>query len=139
MRDDGERSCSSSRTCDGIGVADRGVAESGRARAGPAKVILEDPRSPTASGRTIIRRDFRRAASVMTAAWAAVAGVVRHLLSVNRNARRYGRLRIDVPPTLVCSAFMVIVLLLDDAGRSTAVGDGDANFSIAGLIHFMAG
>lgn len=75
-------------------------------------------------------------------AWAAVAGV---LFGIFQSVNRATLVDMDVYAStflqlLVCSAFMVIVLLLDDAGAVRQLSaSAIANFSIAGLIHFMAG
>lgn len=74
--------------------------------------------------------------------WAAVAGL---LFGVFQSVNRATLVDMDVYAStfiqlLVCSAFMIVVLLVDDAsavGQLTATAVG--NFGVAGLIHFMAG
>ena len=74
--------------------------------------------------------------------WAAVAGL---LFGVFQSVNRATLVDMDVYAStfiqlVVCSAFMIVVLLVDDAsavGQLTATAVG--NFGVAGLIHFMAG
>lgn len=74
--------------------------------------------------------------------WAAVAGV---LFGVFQSVNRATLVDMDVYAStfiqlVVCSAFMIVALLLDDAGAVRLLtGTAVLNFSIAGLIHFMAG
>jgi drug/metabolite transporter (DMT)-like permease len=74
--------------------------------------------------------------------WAAIAGV---LFGVFQSVNRAALLELDVFAStfiqlLVCSAFMLVALVLEGAGTVRSLPAAAwANFAVAGLIHFLIG